>query len=68
MEKNKDVCPYCGGTETAEALQGGYAAIEKTRTIFPKRKDLYHIICLSCGTMIRSYIEYPQDWADYKVN
>ena len=64
MVQKQDICPRCSGTETVEALSN--AAITKTRTILPRQKNLYHIICLNCGTVIRSYIEYPEDWAEKK--
>ena len=66
MEQKQDICPYCGGGETLIAQQAGHGAIYPRKRIFSLGKPLLHIICKHCGTVIRSYIEDPQDWAKRK--
>ena len=63
MEKNFDVCPFCGGTKTIEGVQSGYGKIFRSNKLLSFGKPLYHVICLDCGAVIRSYIKDPQDWA-----
>ena len=64
MDKKQDICPHCGGTETVIGKHSGYGQIvpKKAWTTL-NGQNLYHVICLSCGTVIRSYIEDPQSWA-----
>lgn len=51
-------CPYCGGTEFGEGYQRGYAKI--VAGVFNLGGDnLYHIICMNCGSVVRSYVRYP---------
>ena len=65
MEEKKDICPHCGGTETALAWDA-----RRTSTLVRREKvffdidaqEVHHVVCLNCGTIIRSYITRPQDW------
>ena len=62
MDQKREVCPHCGGTETAVGKQAGHGQVtpQKAWTVL-RAQNLYHVICLSCGTVIRSYIEDPHD-------
>ena len=61
MEKKEDVCPYCGGTATATGKTSGYGRIiSKKALTMLNAQDMFHVICLDCGTVIRSYVEYPK--------
>ena len=64
MLQKQDICPHCGGNDTMIGKQNGHGAIvpQKGWTVI-NAKALYHVICRNCGTVIRSYIEDPQDWA-----
>ena len=66
MVQKQDICPHCGGSETLVAQQAGHGAIYPRKRIFSLGKPLLHIVCKHCGTVIRSYIEDPQDWAKSK--
>jgi hypothetical protein len=51
-------CPYCGGTDFVKGYQaghGGIVSIERPLT----GTWLYHTICLSCGSVTRSYVADP---------
>jgi len=63
MEHKEDVCPYCGGTELVKGKQNGQGMILPYRRIsmFSAQK-LVHLVCKNCGTVVRSYIENPQDF------
>ena len=64
MEQKKDICPHCGGTHTTLGKQNGHGSIMPLRSLISlDGQRLIHVICLDCGTVIRSYIEHPQDWA-----
>ena len=55
-------CSYCGGTDFIACKQTkGYASVipAHQKTTF-NGQPLYHDICKSCGTVVRSYIEQPQ--------
>jgi len=52
-------CPYCGGEEMIEAYQSCYGAVTATSNILGGR-TLYHMICRSCGSVVRSYVKEPE--------
>ena len=61
MEVKKDICPHCGGTNTVDGKQTGQACVtSKQAWTLVRSQPLFHVICLDCGTVIRSYIEYPK--------
>lgn len=56
-----DKCSHCGNTETVIAIQQGYAEVTPIGKVFTRKaQSLYHVICLNCGTVIRSFVEDPQ--------
>ena len=52
-------CPYCGGTEFALGKQDGYAVVGAPAFRFSST-PLMHRVCLSCGTVVRSYVLKPE--------
>ena len=61
MGQKQDICPYCGGTETVSGKQNGSGAISpKDAWTVLNAQPLYHVVCKNCGTVIRSYVEYPK--------
>ncbi len=59
MEK-KEVCPYYGKEEFVEAKHSGYANVFPASKIFTtKEQAMYYVICLSCGTVVRSFVKDP---------
>ncbi len=69
MEKEQSKCPYCGETETVTAVQQGYANLTPVGKVFTtKEQSLYHVICLKCGSVIKSYVENPQKLVVKKKN
>lgn len=58
--KNIEVkdCPYCGGTEFGRGKQRGYAKLV-TGALDLAGDNLNHIICMNCGSVVRSYVEHP---------
>lgn len=54
-------CPYCGKQEFIEARQDGYASVSPANKVLTfKSQVLYHIICLNCGAVVKSYIKDPK--------
>ncbi len=61
MNSKQEKCPHCGEENNVLAAQQGYANVTPVGKIFTmKEQSLYHIVCLNCGTIIRSYVEQPQ--------
>ena len=52
-------CPFCGGTEMIEAYQTGYGAVAALSNKLGG-VSLYHTICRSCGSVVRSYVRDPE--------
>ena len=52
-------CPYCGGVEIIESVQTGYGAITSTKNIWGGC-PLYHSVCRSCGSVVRTYVKKPE--------
>lgn len=59
--ETKEKCPYCGKEETVIGKQIGYGAIKPNKNISLKEQPIYHVVCLNCGNIIRSYIEKPNE-------
>ncbi len=60
MEK-KLKCPFCGKEKFVEGRQDGYATIGPNKMFTLKGQAVYFVICLECGTIVRSYVKKPQD-------
>ncbi len=52
-------CPYCSGREFASGVQSGYSQILGENRIFGAQ-TLYHVVCLGCGSVVRSYVKKPK--------
>lgn len=52
-------CPYCGGTETIVSYQSGYGAVTAVNNNWGGVR-LYHSICRTCGSVLRSYVKEPE--------
>ena len=53
-------CPHCGSCNNVIGKQSGYARVTANKCVTFKEQTLYHIICLDCGTIIRSFIKNPK--------
>lgn len=54
-------CPYCGSKEFVEGKQDGYSVLtpaDKFMTL--KSQVIYHVICLNCGAVVKSYVKQPK--------
>lgn len=57
MQK-EEKCPYCDAAQNVVGKQVGMRANKK---ITIKEQPIYHVICLNCGTIIRSYVKEPKE-------
>lgn len=56
-------CPYCGGEELFECLYDSYFVVRvmyKAHKL-PHRTLLYSLVCRDCGSVVRSYVKYPEE-------
>lgn len=52
-------CPFCGGTEIIESYQTGYSVVTAVNNRLGG-VALWHSICRSCGSVVRSYVKEPE--------
>ena len=52
-------CPFCGYAEFIEAKQMQGEAYVSGEALFGQQ--LNHIICRHCGSVVRSYVEKPEN-------
>lgn len=54
-----DICPYCRGRNfiLAQQTTDGTLTCQEITTLEPGR--LYHLVCLNCGTIVRTFVEDP---------
>ncbi len=57
---NDEKCPHCGSQENVVGIQGVESCVYSTRKLSAKKEQLHHIICLNCGTVIRSFVRKPE--------
>ncbi len=60
MEQNEE-CPYCGKKENVIGKQDSYANIRPNKLFSLKEQAIYHVVCLNCGSIIRSYVKNPKE-------
>lgn len=59
--KMNEKCPFCGSSEFVEGKQEGYASVgPSNKTLTFKSQVLYHVICLNCGAVVKSYVKNPK--------
>lgn len=62
MNTRKDhTCPWCDSKEIVIGEQMGYGNVQPNRFMTIKGEPLLHVICKNCGTVIRSYVEHPDN-------
>lgn len=52
-------CPYCNGTQFVNGYQTFHGSVVSKEGSF-KSQELHHKICLSCGSVVRSYVIEPE--------
>lgn len=63
MEKYK--CSWCGGEEVVYGVQADRGKVRPAqRTTFDEGQVLIHVVCKSCGTVLRSYVKNPEKFTD----
>ncbi|ABK61742.1 MULTISPECIES: hypothetical protein [Clostridium] len=56
---NISKCPYCDGTEFGEGYQDHQAKLLSKNNIF-KSAQIFHIVCINCGSIVHSYVNKPE--------
>ena len=59
MNVHIDRCPFCGYSEFIEARQMRGEAYVSGEALLGQ--ELKHIICRHCGSVVRSYVEKPEN-------
>lgn len=59
--KTIEKCPFCGNKEFVEGIQSGYATVGPADKILTfKSQALFHVFCLNCGAVVKSYVKEPK--------
>ncbi len=58
-------CSHCGGQKFGEGYQSYQGRVQAMHGFF-KFSPLIHIICLECGTIVRSYVKKPSKFKSKK--
>ena len=54
-------CPFCGNDTFVEGAQDGYGSVTPANKVWTfKAQKLIHVICLNCGTVVKSYVKNPK--------
>ena len=56
----QEKCPHCGKSNNVIGRQQGYGCVEADKVLTLKSQSIYHVICLECGTVIRSFVKKPK--------
>lgn len=59
-QNTRMMCPYCGGGEQVIGKQSGYGTVRANRKFSLREQPIYHVICLQCGAILKSYVKQPQ--------
>ncbi|MBE6834711.1 MAG: hypothetical protein E7515_00500 [Ruminococcaceae bacterium] len=60
MYNANEKCPYCGSFRNVIGFQDGYGSVQADKALTLKSQRLYHVFCLDCGTLIRSFVRNPE--------
>ncbi len=59
IEIKDEICPFCNGNKFVKAKQTGYGALVSCESMWLEG-EIYHVICLRCGSVVRSYVKEPE--------
>lgn len=60
MNLKEEICSYCGSNDFVIGRHNGYGNVYPNKLISIRDQKLYHVICLKCGTVVRSYVKKPE--------
>lgn len=55
---NQEKCPRCGCETSVIGVQSNQGEVYRKNLL--GGQTLYHVICLKCGSVIRSYVKKPE--------
>ena len=65
--EEKYKCSWCGCEEVVYGVQTDRGKVRQAKKItLDEGQALIHVICKSCGTVLRSYVKNPEKLADHK--
>ena len=54
-------CPWCGCEDVVYGAQADKGKVRPAKNVtFNEGQILIHVICKSCGTVLRSYVKKPE--------
>ena len=56
----QEKCSCCGCENNVIGVQSSYGRVCSDTRIMLSGQTLYHVICLECGAVIRSYVKNPE--------
>lgn len=56
---HQDICPYCHGQNFVLARQRPDGRLVYSEIVTLEPGSLYHILCLNCGTVVRTFMDDP---------
>lgn len=56
---HQDICPYCHGQNFVLARQRPDGKLVYSEIVTLEPGSLYHILCLNCGTVVRTFMDDP---------
>lgn len=60
--KEIEKCQYCGNDKFVEGKQFSQGAVyPKNKFLTFHYQILYHIICVNCGAIVKSYVKNPKE-------
>lgn len=59
MDK-QEKCSYCGCENNVIGIQTSYGRVCADTRMLLNGQALYHVICLECGSVVRSFVKNPE--------
>ena len=60
QEKYK--CPWCGSDKMVYGVQTDRGRVKPAKKVtLSAGENVIHVICKECGTIVRSYVEHPEN-------
>lgn len=53
-------CPFCGGKELVRGWQYSSGKLYAEGCLVQGGQEIHHIVCKDCGSIVRSYVHYPE--------
>ena len=62
-------CPWCGCEDVVYGVQADKGKVRPAKTVtFNEGQALIHVICKSCGTVLRSYVKKTRETCRVEIS